>query len=354
MSIRDLARPEIRALEPYHAATQVADTVRLNANEAPWSSAVGAYRRPLNRYPEIRPAALQRALAAHYGCAPEQLLVTRGSSEAIDLLIRVFCRTGVDGVLTMAPSFAMYGHYAAVQGARFREIPGDPRKDFAVLGRDLIAACDESTRAIFICSPNNPTGTLYPRDALLEVLDAKRARAAVIIDEAYIEFAGVPSAVELLHEFPNLIVLRTLSKALALAGARCGAVIAAPEIIDLLNAVQAPYALATPVVEIVESALENATLEKAQRRIREIVAERERMRIALAEFSCVERVWPSSANFLLLQVADPQGLVETARKNGVLLRYFGGNLKHCVRVTVGSRSENDRVLDVLRCLEGAQ
>ena len=254
MTIAALARPELRALLPYEAAQQVDNTVRLNANEAPWSSTADQFRRPLNRYPEIRPARLAESLGQYFACDPARLLVTRGTSEAIDLLIRAFCREGKDNIVTTAPTFSMYGHYATVQGAEHRTVETDPADDFAIRPDALLAACDDRTRLIFVCSPNNPTGTVVPRPVLLDLLEKRGDRSAIVVDEAYIEFAAEPSAVELLDRYPNLVVLRTLSKALAFAGARCGAVMGPFDVIRILNAIQAPYAMSTPVVECVEDA----------------------------------------------------------------------------------------------------
>ncbi|MDX1498968.1 MAG: histidinol-phosphate transaminase [Woeseiaceae bacterium] len=351
MSPADIARPEIRALAPYEAAIQVTDTIRLNANEAPWNPAGDRYRRPLNRYPEIRPRGLAERLAGHYGCEPRQLLVTRGSSEAIDLMVRVFCRAGVDNIVTVAPTFSMYAHYAAVQGAAAREIPADPGRDFAVDADTILAACDENTRLVFLCSPNNPTGTLLAPGLLEAVLAARAGRSIVVLDEAYIEFAGQPSATGLLAQYDNLAVLRTLSKALACAGARCGAVIADPDVIRMLDAVQAPYAFATPVVECVEDALDAVATSGAERRIREIVAERERLAAALATSPVVRRTWPSAANFILAEIDAPGRFVERCRAAGILVRRFGGTLAGCVRITVGSASENASLLQVVRSHE---
>jgi histidinol-phosphate aminotransferase len=351
MTIARLARPEIRALQPYEAAVQVDDTIRLNANEAPWSSSSDRYRRPLNRYPEIRPAKLRAALAARYGCEAERLLVTRGSSEAIDLLMRVFCQAGRDNIVTTSPTFSMYRHYAEVQGAEIREVATDRDIDFALDIDALLDACDKATRLIFVCSPNNPTGTLLSRDVLTELLERRGAASAIVVDEAYIEFAAEPSAIELIDRYDNLIVLRTLSKALAFAGARCGSVIGPTDVVDMLNAVQAPYALATPVVECVESALQAQNLEDAEKWLEEIITERERLVVSLQEFDLVKRVWPSAANFLLIQVDDAAALLRQSSNDRVLLRYFGGDLADCVRITIGTRQENDRLLDTLRTLQ---
>jgi len=347
MTIANLARAEIRALKPYEAAIQVDNTIRLNANEAPWTSSGDQFRRPLNRYPEIRPAGLREALAARYGCGTENLLVTRGTSEAIDLLIRVFCRAGQDNIVTTTPTFSMYKHYANVQGADLREVETTPDNNFETDADTLLQACDESTRLIFLCSPNNPTGTLMARETLLRILQERSQQSAVVVDEAYIEFADEASVVELLSEYDNLIVLRTLSKALAFAGARCGSVIGPGDVIAMLNAVQAPYALATPVVECVENALQAESLREAENWVTEVVNERERLIGKLADYSFVRRIWPSAANFFLLEVNSADALMRQTSDDNVLLRYFGGSLADCVRITVGTRAENDSLLQSL-------
>lgn len=347
MTIANIARAEIRALKPYEAAIQVDDTIRLNANEAPWNSSGDRFRRPLNRYPEIRPAGLRSALADRYGCETENLLVTRGSSEAIDLLMRVFCDAGRTNVVTSTPTFSMYRHYARIQGAELREVELTANNDFVLDPDVLLDACDNATRLVFLCSPNNPTGTLMSRQDLLKVLDGRRDRSAVVVDEAYIEFAQQASVIELLDEYENLIVLRTLSKALAFAGARCGAVIGPREVIDMLDAVQAPYALATPVVECVENALRTECLSEADRWVTQIITERKRLTDAIAGMPFVRRVWPSAANFFLIEVDNAEELMRESNSDKVLLRYFGGTLADCVRITVGTPTENDRLLQVL-------
>lgn len=347
MSIARIARPEIRALDAYSAAEQVDDTIRLNANEAPWASPVDRFARPLNRYPEIRPAGLRSALARRFGVAASSTLVTRGTSEAIDLLIRCFCEPGRSEIVTTAPTFSMYRHYARIQGARVREVAGDPSLDFAPDPEAVAAAIGPEARLVFLCSPNNPTGTLVPDDALLRILECASDKAAVVVDEAYIEFADSPSAVRLLDRFDNLVVLRTLSKALAFAGARCGVALAAPDVIRLLDAVQAPYAVATPVVECVAAALEADALEEAEKQVADIVAERERMATRLGDYPTVRHIWPSAANFLLVRVDDAEAVVAAARRDGILLRHFGGDLPDCIRITIGSAAENDRLLACL-------
>lgn len=354
MSIVRLARPAIRALHAYDAAEQVDDTIRLNANESPGECTVGNFRRPLNRYPEVRPQALQQALAARFGCAADQLLVTRGSSEAIDLVIRTFCEPGEDSVLITSPSFSMYRHYATVQGAKLVEVKTHAEQDFAIDIDDILQACEANTNLIFICSPNNPTGTTLPRADLERLLQERADASAIVVDEAYVEFGEQASVIELLERFDNLLVLRTLSKALGFAGARCGAVAGPAAVMRMLSAVQAPYALATPVVECVEDALQADQLELAQQTVVEIVAERERLAAALSEHAFIRKIWPSDANFLLVRVDDAAAIMRHCQSAGILLRHFGGDLDDCIRITIGSRDDNDKLLQALgRFRQGA-
>ena len=354
MSIVKLARPEIASLHPYEAAAQIDDTIRLNANEAPRSTDDSGFRRPLNRYPEVRPTKLQKALAARFGCRSEQLLVTRGSSEAIDLVIRSFCRAGQDSVLVTKPSFSMYWHYAAVQGARVIEVPTLAERNFAIDIDDILAACDDSTRVIFVCSPNNPTGTTLPHAELERLLDARGDRSAIVVDEAYVEFGSSDSVTSLLDRFDNLLVLRTLSKALGFAGARCGAVAGPAEVIRILNAVQAPYALATPVIECVEDALQSEKLEDARALVAQTVTERTRVSDALEAFSFVQQVWPSDANFLLVRTSATEEIMMYCKSRKILLRHFGGDLADCIRITIGSPAENDALLHALEAFADAK
>lgn len=351
MSIAELARPEIRRLKPYDAAIQVTDTIRLNANEAPWTSGADPFRRPLNRYPEIRPARLRDALADRFGTTPDRLLVTRGTSEAIDLLVRAFCREGRDNIVTTSPTFSMYGHYAEIQGAEVRAVETLPERDFAPTCDELLAACDDNSRLVFLCTPNNPTGTSLPRELITSFLEARGDRSAVVVDEAYIEFSGETGTAELLDAYPNLIVLRTLSKALAFAGARCGAVMGPGPVIDMLNAIQAPYALSTPVVECVEDALSERWIGEANRKVAQIVAERDKLATALDKLGLISKVWPSSANFLLVRAEDVTAIMDATREAGILLRYFGGSLADCIRISVGTPEENAALIATLSTLD---
>lgn len=347
MSVLGLVRPELRELAAYRAAEQVGDAIRLNANESPYARKNERGGRPLNRYPEVRPAGLTALLAGHYGCEPEQLLVTRGSSEAIDLVMRVFCRAGIDKVLVAPPTFSMYEHYAIVQGVSVIEVPLDPAADFRFDAGRVIAACDDATKLVLVCSPNNPTGLSAGLDDIRAVAEARRNRSVVVVDEAYVEFAATSSALELLDDHDNVVVLRTLSKALGLAGARCGALITGRRLLRQFDAVQAPYSMPTPVVESVLGQLTDAALAECRRNIRAIIDERERLAGQLVSLPDVTRVCPSDANFLLVQFVNTDAVTRACRSAGILVRKLDGPLGEYVRITIGTPAENERLLAVL-------
>ncbi len=344
MSAAALARPEIAALTPYRTAVQRDETLRLNANEVPRAPGAAA---GLNRYPAIRPDALENRLAELFAVDPARLLVTRGSSEAIDLLVRTFCRAYRDGIVTMPPTFAMYRVYAAMQSASVTEVPLDAERDFAPDVERVLAACDAHSKLVFICSPNNPTGGLVARDDLERVLEERRGRSLVVVDEAYVEFSGEASLLEALDRHDNLVVLRTLSKAWGLAGARCGAVAASAEIIGLLRRMLPPYAFSTPASEAILAGLADA--EAAREACAALVAERERLARALAAQDGVVRVWPSRANFLLVRFVDLAAVTRRLEQDGVLIRAFADEpaLAGCARITIGTPDENARLLRAL-------
>ena len=347
MSVLDLVRTDLRGMQAYSAAEQVGDSVRLNANESPYRDDLGRYERPLNRYPEIRPQRLTRALAQWFDCDPNELLVTRGSSEAIDLLIRVFCRANEDAVVVSPPAFSMYAHYARVQGAELRRVPLVEARDFVFEAQPIIDACDDDVRLIFICSPNNPTGGLAPIEEIRMLASARKDRSVIVVDEAYLEFADCPSARTLASELDNIVVLRTLSKALGLAGVRCGSVIAQRELIELLSAVQPPYSVATPVVETALHALRAESLRSAMSRIDAIRDERERVTRKLAKMPQILHVYPSAANFALVRFADLTAALNACKAANILIRDVSSEVADCARITIGTRTENDTLLTVL-------
>ncbi len=347
MSIVDLARAEIRALVPYSSARKEAGQgrVMLNANESPFVTVDG---QALNRYPQPQPSALIERLAALYEVREEQVLVGRGSDEAIDLLTRAFCSAGRDAVLVCPPTFGMYAVSAGIQGARVVEVPLNPARDFA-LDREAVLAALERERPVlvFLCSPNNPTGGLQNEGDVLNIVSAARGRAVVIVDEAYGEFSGVPSMARHLDEHENLAVLRTLSKAWGLAGARIGTLLAAPAVIGLLKHILAPYPLPTPSVDAALAALDQR--DRIERHIDTVRAERVALRDALEASPSVVSVWPSAANFLTFRVDDAAAVHAALLAEGVVVRNVARypGLEDCLRVSVGQPEENAAFLDAL-------
>ncbi len=351
-TIAALAREDIRNLHAYQSATAFDHGIKLNANESPLATGTQDAQ-GLNRYPSRRPAALTQLMADHYGVATENVLVTRGSSEGIDLLVRSFCSAGQDSVLLTPPVFGMYQVYASVQGAQTVMVPLRAERDFALDPDALLRACDARTKLIFLCSPNNPLGNVVPQNDILKILKARADKSVVIVDEAYIEYSDTESLATLVTEYDNLVVLRTLSKALALAGARCGAVIASVGLVQLLDGVLAPYALASPVIASAELALSARQLALSSLAIRNTIDERERLRNELAACSAVEQIWPSQANFLLVRFRRLDEVERCLEDAGIAIRTYGNDalLKDCARITVSLQQENKQLIKALRSLD---
>jgi histidinol-phosphate aminotransferase len=345
--IHELARPDIVALKPYEHASWEPGLERLHANELPWRPANDASRAGLNRYPEPQPRALVAGLAALYAVAPASLLVGRGSDEAIDLLTRAFCRAGTDAVLVCPPTFGMYAVSARIQGAEVLQAPLRAADGFAVDERAVLDRCTAAVKLVFLCSPNNPTGNLLDEAAILRLARRLAGRALLVIDEAYIEFAGRPSLARLVAEQPNLAILRTLSKAYGLAGARCGALIADPEIIALLRKIIPPYAIPELTLQAVLERLTPEARAQSRAGLEVLLAERTRLLESLPLLSRVTRVWPSDANFVLAEFADAGAALARAREARLLVRDARGypGLARALRITVGTPEQNGRLLE---------
>lgn len=351
MNVTTLARPEVLAMRAYESArnSAAADGVLLNANEAPdpllddpaWQAL------QINRYPNPQPQALIERLAALYGVSEPQLLVTRGSDEGIDLLLRVFCRAGQDAILECPPCFGMYRIAAQIQGAacvQVERLNDSLELDFAAIEHAIAAT--PGLKLVFLTSPNNPTGDTISNARLERIVQACENRALVVLDEAYIEFCpgGLEpenTAVALLARYPNLVVLRTLSKAWAAAGLRCGSVLAAPDVISLLRRVMAPYPLTAPAI----AAALAVTGPDARRRqtgmLEMIDTNKQNLLKYLARQPWVQRHWSGAANFILTRVADAPGLVAFCANEGVRIRDFSSQrgLQGCVRFSIGNNSD---------------
>jgi histidinol-phosphate aminotransferase len=348
MSVLDLARPEIRSLQPYSSARMEASggQIMLNANESAWppSGEAGA---GCNRYPDPQPAALLQALAELYGVQREQLFVGRGSDEAIDLLVRAFCRAGQDAVVIQPPTFGMYAVCARIQDAAVIEAP--LTEDFSLDVPGLLAALTPAVKLVFVCTPNNPSGRSIARATIEQLAQALAGKALLVADEAYIEFSDQASAIELIERYEHVAVLRTLSKAWALAGARIGSLVARTEVIALIRRIMAPYPLPMPCVEAALAALSTSGQAAARAHIAIVREQRAFMRRSLVGLPGVREVLPSDANFLAVRFEDAGAAYQRLQQAGIVVRdvrrYPG--LQDALRITIGTPEENARVLGVL-------
>jgi histidinol-phosphate aminotransferase len=350
-----LARPDILSLQPYQHAAWAPSLERMHANEMPWRAAGDPSVAGLNRYPEPQPAELVQHLAKLYGVTPDKVLAGRGSDEGIDLIVRAFCRAGQDSVLICPPTFGMYKVSARIQGAGVLEVPLlKGGREFTLDVDGVLAACDQNVKVVFLCTPNNPTGGLLERAAVERICGELARRALVVVDEAYLEFARVESFTSQLERFPNLVVLRTLSKAYALAGARCGALIADPSIVELLSRVITPYALPTQTIEAALTFTDAQHVAAAAQRIDLVLAERARLMGELVKLSLIKRVWPSATNFFLVDCVDAEKVLRAATAAGLILRDVRSQLglTDSVRISVGAPEQNDRLIESVALASG--
>jgi histidinol-phosphate aminotransferase len=322
----------------------------MHANEAPWRPKGDTTNAGLNRYPEPQPQALIERLASLYGVSATQVLATRGADEAIDVLSRIYLRAGSDAILQCGPTFGMYQVAARIQGAEVIELPLERSQDWRIDPERVVAAWRPSVKLVYLCSPNNPTANLVSEAALEHICTALDGKAIVVIDEAYIEWSRSGSLVGWLERFQTLAILRTLSKAHALAGARLGALLAAPELIEIARRVIPPYALAQPTIEAALRALEPDELAASQAKVEALLMEKDYLRRGLCGSPLVAKVWPSDTNFLLIDCHDADRFMNNSVAGGLIVRDLRAHpaLPHSLRVSVGTRPQNDALL---RCLE---
>ncbi len=345
-----LARPELLSLAPYSHAAWEPSLVRLHANEAPWRPAGDTTLAGLNRYPEPQPAALMTALAALYAVPETYVLATRGSDEAIDVLSRLYLRAGVDSILQCTPTFGMYQVAARIQGAGVINVPLDAAGGWSLDVERVLAAWHPGVKLVYLCSPNNPTGNLLELEAIEAVCLALDGRAVVVIDEAYIEWCSQPSLASWLDRFSTVAILRTMSKAYALAGARLGALIARPSLIGLARRILPPYCLAQPTIEAALRALTPEALEAMRTRLAAVLTARAAVAQDLSASPLVRRVFPSDANFLCVDCHDADAFLDRSRRAGLIVRDLRANpaLAQSLRVTIGNDAQNTSLLNSLR------
>ena len=332
--IESLVRPNIRAMVPYSTARDefkgVAE-VFMDANESPFDNGY-------NRYPDPSQAKLKRRIAEIKGVDVQNIFVGNGSDEAIDLCFRIFCNPGLDNAIAIAPSYGMYSTCAAVNDVEMREVLLND--DFSLPVERLLDAADNNSKLLFICSPNNPTGNVFPREEIERIL--QEFDGMVVLDEAYIDFADEPGMLRSLENWPNLIILQTLSKAWGMAGLRAGLAFASNYVMRLFAQVKYPYNINVATLSAVEKLLKAGVDD----RVKLIKEQRAFMEQKLSGMECVWRVYPSQANFLLVQVDNAADLYNYLLGEGIIVR-DRSRMPLCdntLRITIGTPQENVRLL----------
>lgn len=339
-----LARKELLDMVPYQSARRLQagngafnDKIWLNANE---SSGNGNYQVDsdcINRYPDFQPDSLLDAYAAYAGLNKTQVLATRGADEGIELIIRTFCRAYQDDILICPPTYGMYAISAENHGAGIIKVPlVNNELDIAALKTQVGKA-----KVVFLCSPGNPTGNLLSSEQIKQTIELFSDDAIVVVDEAYIEFSQEHSVASWLANHPNLVVLRTLSKAFALAGLRCGFTLASEEIITMLSKVIAPYPISAPVADIASAALNTAGIEKMKARVLEVNQLKAALIEWLSEQSWCEQVFDSNANFVLFKTSRKDEIFSLLSAQDILIRDQSKQvqLANCLRISIGSEQE---------------
>lgn len=342
INITSLVRKNILTLKPYASARdefQGEGEVFLDANENPYPS-------PYNRYPDPLQRKVKEKLAEFKGVKPSQIFLGNGSDEAIDLLIRAFCEPNQDSILITEPTYGMYSVCAELNAVNVQQVL--LTADFDIDLETFPKTFDATTKIIFLASPNNPTANLLSRDKILEVL--KRFYGLVVVDEAYIDFAKSKSFVNDLKKFPNLVVLQTFSKAWGLAGLRLGICYASEEIISILNKIKYPYNVNSKTQEIAIDALNNKY--KTDIWVEEILTQRDKLGKELRKLKITEKVFPSDANFFLVQVKDALNTYQHLVNDGIIVRDRSKVVLcyNCLRISVGTEEENKKLIQSLKKL----
>jgi len=339
--VDNIVRKHLKKLKAYSSArSEFSGTAKilLDANESPFDTA-------LNRYPDPNQTALKEMIADIEGLNVDQIFLGNGSDEAIDLLIRAFCEPGEDKVYVFQPTYAMYGISAEINQVELVNL--NLTDDFQLPKRDIIKQKLDGKGIVFLCSPNNPTGNTFELEQI-EML-ANSFKGLVVVDEAYIDFSNALSAISLLDEIPNVVVLQTMSKSYGLAGARLGMAYASAEIINILNKIKPPYNINTLTQSKAMEVLKD--IEVVRHQIRQIQMHRDLLSEALEGISAVKKVYPSEANFLLVEFKNADKVYEQLRSQGIILRNRTNEIKNCLRITVGTAEQNTILIDALKKIE---
>ena len=344
MNLNNLIRKNIKAMKPYSSARDEfkdlkADMVFLDANENPFETT-------LNRYPDPQQTALKELISKQKELPIHQVLLGNGSDEVLDLIVRAFCEPNQDSILTLPPTYGMYGVLAQLNSIENIEVPLS--KDFNINVDQVLKQVKPSTKLLFICSPNNPSGNIMDVNAVTRLL--KAFDGLVVIDEAYIDFTTIESWTQRLNTFTNLMVTQTLSKAYGLAGIRLGTCYASKEIIAVLNKIKPPYNINSLTQQAAIEALQN---NEVSDQVSSILREREKLANALASCFFVKKIYPSDANFILIKVDDANKRYDELLRHGIVIRNQTTQLgcENCLRISVGTPAENKQLLTLLNTLK---
>jgi histidinol-phosphate aminotransferase len=346
----NIIREDLRAFKSYSSARDEAKNGRiwLNANESPYDVELSNQTK-INRYPDKQNSVLVNKVAELFQIKSEQLLISRGSDEAIDLLVRLCCTAGKDNILICPPTYGMYGVSAKLQNAGMLQVPLLKPQGFQLDMESILANQDNNIKIIFICSPNNPTGNLIDKDDILKLCDVFSNKSLIVVDEAYIDYADTTSMAEYIDQYKNLVILRTFSKAYGLAGARIGFLLANEEIIQWMLKIIAPYPLSAIVTEYVLNALSMERLQVIKSQLTVTKMERLTILNSIKNMAWVKKIWPSEANYILIETADAQAIMRKCAEQGVVIRemFDKPGLDHAVRITVGTPEQNQALIKVL-------
>ncbi len=339
--LKELTRPNIWELKPYSSARDEYNgkdaSVFLDANENP-------YNVPNNRYPDPLQRELKALIAPVKQVKTEQIFLGNGSDEAIDLVYRAFCRPGIDNVVAIHPTYGMYQVCADINDVEYRKVLLDGKFQFKA--EELMRASDDKTKLIFLCSPNNPTGNnLDPKEIIILL---NTFQGIVIIDEAYADFSGQPSFSSLIDEYPNLVILQTFSKAWGCAAIRLGMAFASPDIIGILTKIKYPYNINRLTQQEAIRMMQKRY--KVQQWVTSLLEERRRLMHAFGELACCKHVFPTDANFFLARMTDAGRIYSYLVDRGIIVRNRSNVAlcEDCLRITVGTRPENDTLLEALK------
>lgn len=343
-NLNEILRENIKKLTPYSSARDEFKgeaSIYLDANENSYGSPLTKW---YNRYPDPMQLDVKDKLSGIKGVPSENIFLGNGSDECIDILLRACCDPGKDNIVICPPTYGMYEVSANINDVEIRKVPLTPTYQLDLPA--IEAAIDDHTKIIFLCSPNNPTGNSLIREDIEIILN--NYFGIVVIDEAYINFSAHRSFVQELEDYPNLVVLQTLSKAWGLAALRLGMAFSDKEIIQVMNKIKPPYNINQATQELVLKALDE--VEQVNDMIREIVSQRAKLEAALLEVPMVLKVYPSDANFLLVKVSDAKGTYQKLLDKGIVVRDRSSVIlcEDCLRITVGTESENIKLLQVLK------